>query len=260
MPAPLYTADNCTPAYQLDWSYSVFWRSTPTDFSWLDQLRAACEPDHIRLLEHQFDQPNVSKFLISTQPDVAPLHLAQRVKGRLQHLIRHTMPAAFRRNYGLRSVGSTKREKLDHYLQGQLVHHPMADPKVQERLRKYQIHNPDVDLSEPSRTTHALYWYNLHLVLVNDWRGIEIRDSVLQAIHDTILKASKAKGHRLSRGAILADHIHLTMRCKLEESPQDVALSYINNLAYAQGMKAVFKYSYFVGTFGEYDLGVIPRP
>jgi hypothetical protein len=50
------------------------------------------------------------------------------------------------------------------------------------------------------------------------------------------------------------------MRCKLEESPQDIALSYMNNLAYAQGMKAVFKYSYFVGTFGEYDLGVIPGP
>jgi hypothetical protein len=42
--------------------------------------------------------------------------------------------------------------------------------------------------------------------------------------------------------------------------PGEVALSYMNNLAYAQGMSEVFRYSYFVGTFGEYDLGVIPRP
>ena len=31
----------------------------------------------------------------------------------------------------------------------------------------------------------------------------------------------------------------------------------MNNLAYACGMRAVFKFSYFVGTFGEYDPGVI---
>ena len=38
--------------------------------------------------------------------------------------------------------------------------------------------------------------------------------------------------------ALLPDHIHLTLGCQLNEAPQDVAL---------------------VGTFGEYDLGVVPR-
>jgi len=32
------------------------------------------------------------------------------------------------------------------------------------------------------------------------------------------------------------------------------------DLAYVQNMSEVFRYSYFVGTFGEYDLGVIPKP
>jgi len=33
----------------------------------------------------------------------------------------------------------------------------------------------------------------------------------------------------------------------------------MNNLAYTCGMKPVFRFSYYVGTFSEYDLGVIPR-
>ena len=37
-------------------------------------------------------------------------------------------------------------------------------------------------------------------------------------------------------------------------------LGYMNNLAYVHGMKPAFRFSYYVGTFSEYDLGVIPRP
>ena len=259
MPEPIYTPQNCQPAYQLDWSYSVFWHSTPEDFSWYDELKELNEKDHIRLLQHQFEEPNVSKLLISTQPQVPPLLVVQRVKGRLQHIIRKTMPDAFRRNYSLRSIGSTTREKLEHYLETQLGHHPMADPRVQERLAQYQVYQPDVDLSEPRPTSHALYWYNMHVVLVNEGRWMELRDDVLRAIRDMILQAGQAKGHLLSRGSILPDHIHLALGCKLEESPQEVAISYMNNLAYTCGMKAVYRFSYFVGTFSEYDLGVIPR-
>ena len=74
-----------------------------------------------------------------------------------------------------------------------------------------------------------------------------------------IESASQRKGHRLRRAGLLPDHVHLTLGCNPEESPDEVALSYMNNLADAQGMSEVFQYSYFVGTFGEYDLGVIPR-
>ena len=257
---PLYTPDNCEPAYQLDWSYTVFWHNTPSDFSWFRELKELSEKDHIRLLQHQFEQPNVSKFLISTRPHVAPLVIAQRTKGRLQHLIRGRTPDPVRRNYALRSIGSTKREKLDRYLETQFGHHSMADPEVQERLREYQIHRTDVDLSAPRYTSHGMYWYNLHVVMVNEYRWRHLRDAVLQKAHDMIGMASREKGHLLSRAAVLPDHVHLTLGCRLEESPQQVVLSYMNNLAYVCEMKSVLKFSYYVGTFSEYDLGVIPRP
>ena len=69
-----------------------------------------------------------------------------------------------------------------------------------------------------------------------------------------ILAAAGKKGHLLSAGAIVADHVHLTLGCNVRESPAEVALSYMNNLAYACGLKRVFAFGFYVGTFGEYDL------
>lgn len=45
-----YRPENCAAAYQLNWSYSIFWHSAPTDFSWFDELKTLNEKDHIRLL------------------------------------------------------------------------------------------------------------------------------------------------------------------------------------------------------------------
>ena len=156
-------------------------------------------------------------------------------------------------------MGSTKREKLDRCLETQLGHHPMADVRMARRLSKYQFHDDRVDLSLRRSTSHARYWYNLHVVLVNEDRYMEVRDNVLQRIHDMIVFAAQKKDHWLSRAAIVPDHIHLTMGCTVAESPEEVVLSYMNNIAYACGMKPVFRASYYVGTFREYDLGVIPR-
>ena len=256
----VYTPHNCTNhAYQLDWSYSAFWHKPPDDFSWMDELIQLNEKNGIRILQHCFKDLNVSQFLVSTRPETAPLIIAQRLKGRLQHLIRQRMPEAFRRNYSLRSIGSTRRDKLQEYLAIQLDHHPMADPRVMKRLEQLQIHCPAIDLSQPRRTAHAQYWYNLHIVVVNDARHMEIREDVLQAMHDMIIKVAQAKEHLLSRAAILPDHLHLLLGSDLKESPEDVVLAYMNNLAYAIGMKPIFKFGYYCGTFSEYDLGVIPR-
>ncbi len=157
MPQPLYTPENTRAAYQLIWSYALFWHHPPKSFDWLEDLKRATEPDHIRVLNHSFDPPHVSKFLVSTLPAVAPDVIPHRIKGRLQHLLQREMPNAFRRNYSLRSIGSTKRDKVEAYLASQLEHHTMADERVQERLAEYQISEPQVDLSRERQTSHAIY-------------------------------------------------------------------------------------------------------
>ena len=79
---------------------------------------------------------------------------------------------------------------------------------------------------------------------------------IIMGMRDMIVRAAGKKEHLLSRAGIVPDHVHLAIGCNLAESPAEVALSYMNNLAYACGKKRVFAFGFYVGTFGEYDLGV----
>jgi hypothetical protein len=85
---------------------------------------------------------------------------------------------------------------------------------------------------------------------------MEIHRETVRRMHDMIVRAAAKKGHLLSRAGIVPDHAHLTLGCNVRESPAEVALPYMNNLAYACDLKRVFSFGFYVGTFGEYDLGV----
>ena len=126
-PVPSYTTENCRFAFQLLWSFNLFWRVARVADDWLEPLRQALEADGIRILEHRFPQFKLSQFLLSTLPTVPPRLIAQRVKGRLQFLLRSHDQQAFQRNYSLRSIGSTTREKLEDYMAGQLAHHAIDE-------------------------------------------------------------------------------------------------------------------------------------
>jgi REP element-mobilizing transposase RayT len=259
MPKPIYTAANCQPAYQLRWSLSLFpQQPIPLAASWLEPLKSAIERDGIRLLEQRV-QGNSQLFVLSTRPDIAPPQIVRSVKGRLQHLIQEKAPKAFRRNFHLMSLGAANREAIEDYVAGQLNHHRMADHRIDRLLSDFQFEFPDVDLSLPQRSNHASYLYNLHVVLVHAERWNEVRRDHLQATCDMIFRCAQGKKHRLSRLALLADHLHLTLGVPYDICPQDVALGYMNNIAFAHGMRALFSYSYYVGTFGEYDMNAVRR-
>lgn len=254
---PIYTAENCRLHYELRWSLTLFWKTAPETEDWLAELQTLTEADGVRILEHRFSQPDCSLFLVSTLPHVRPSVIPWSIKGRLQKIVRSRWPVAFQRNYDLRSIGSTKRDKLEAYVASQVEHHMADDPALGAVFSDLQIINPDVALSQPRFTAHARYWANLHLVLVHDWRHCETRPEVWIAVRDMLRRASNAKHHLLSRVGIVPDHIHLTLGIHPQESPLDVGLSYLNNLAYAQGFKPVFMSGFYVATFGEYDLGAV---
>jgi hypothetical protein len=132
----------------------------------------------------------------------------------------------------------------------------MADPRVQEMLREVQIHDPAVDLRSPRQNAHALYWYNLHVCFINDGRCMEIRREPLLRMREMLVKSATKHEHLFSEAGIVPDHVHLALGCNVQDSPADVALSYMNNLAYACGIKRAFAFGFYLGTFGEYDLGV----
>jgi len=263
--APIYLPETTSAAWQLDWSLTVFWRSPPMTDDWLAPLREALEPDGIRLLEHRFSQLDRSLFWLSTLPSVKPVEIVQRVKGRLQFLVRQRWPKPLRRNYDLHSIGSTRRDKTEQYVASQLQHHYPDDPVQRANLFDMQIVNPDVDLSRPRFTSHARYRCNLHLVVVHANQSPSSRHPACQGgprasalpIRAMIRRAAISKGHLLSRLGLLPDHLHCVLGFSPNESPQQIALSYMNNIAYVYGMQQILKPSYFVGTIGEYDLGAL---
>ena len=258
VPEPIYTTNNCKAAYQLNWSLSVFWREPPPEpADWVEDLKQATEPDGVRLLEHRIREPRTSQFLLSTAPAISPREVIRSVKARLQVLVRVSIPKAFQRNYSIYSVGSAKREAIENYLETQLAHHPMAAPRAHERLEQYQIDCPEANLSRPQRTSHGEFIYNLHLVLVNDGRWRNVEHERLCRVRDMVVATARKKGHLLGKARVLADHIHLMLACGIADSPMEVALAYLNNLAFAQEMRPVYQFGLFVGTFGNYDLGAI---
>lgn len=256
--APIYTAQNCNPAYQLNWSLTIFWKSSipPADL-WLEPLKCACVPDHIRILEHTARSARMSQLLVSTRPAVSPKTIVQRVKSRLQHIIRSKYPDVLERRFGLRALGSANRETVDQYVASQIDHHPVADPRFAKSLKQYQVHQPDVDLREPYAAAHGRYWYNLHVVLVTGARFRFGEKGGLQLMQTAITNTAAKHGDRLARAGILPDHIHIVLGGSPLRSPEDVALSYMNNIAFRFGMNAVLQFGYYVGTFGEYSRAAI---
>src|SRR5438445_9278950 len=100
----------------------------------------------------------------------------------------------------------------------------MADERVQALLPRFQVVHPEVDLSRPRTTAHAIYWYNLHVVLVHRERWSEIREGVLKQVQSMVERICRSKRYALSRAGILTDHVHLAMGCPLDLAPADVAL------------------------------------
>ena len=259
MPDAIYTADNVRLAYELRWSVAVFWtHAAPPPASWLPPLQEVTEPDGVRILEHRFTKANVSQFLISTKPHVPPAQCLHSVKGRLQHLVRAAGPKAFRRNYSIRSLGAANQQAIEAYVATQLQHHPIADPRIETLLAPYQFTDDRLDLGRPRRSSHGEFIYNLNLVAVHEQRFAEVDVDCCRRTVDMLQRAAR-KRNDLLRVGLLVDHLHWTVGCDLAESPLDVGLSYLNNLAYAHGMRPRYQFGFYVGTFGPYDMNAVRR-
>ena len=66
MPDAIYKSENCQAAYQLDWSYSVFWHRLPPDDSWLEPLRVATEAIEQQVNPHIVEE--VSRYNETNAP------------------------------------------------------------------------------------------------------------------------------------------------------------------------------------------------
>ncbi len=259
-PRPIYEAENLNPAYQLRYAWTAWPSRGPVpeplaDEAWRN-LQTAWDSDGLRALEPTWSRDKI-QILFSTTPDVNPVFLAARAKGRLDHAYRQAGQACeFSRKVGLRSVGENTRADVEQYIASQVSRASFADSQYQRSLEKFIVCDSTVLLAEPSETRSGRYWYNLHIVLVSADRA-PFAEPELGLIRDRSLEIAAKKGHRISRLAVMPDHLHIALRGNLDHSPQEIALAFQNNLAFALGQNAVWKHTYYAGTFSEYDMDAI---
>jgi REP element-mobilizing transposase RayT len=70
--------------------------------------------------------------------------------------------------------------------------------------------------------------------------------------------ASEQK-HLLGSYSIMPDHLHMAVRGNVQQSPESIALGFMNSIADAFGQQLVLRPSYYVGTFGEYEMRAVRR-
>ena len=97
----------------------------------------------------------------------------------------------------------------------------------------------------------------LQVVFESESGWHDVRPSVLTAYRQAIVTSCRKHGWLLSRIGLLSNHVHVLVGPSIEDSPMDVALALMNNMSFTQGMKPLFRTSFYVGTFGEYDRGAI---
>ena len=252
-PEPIYTSVNCKFAFQLRWGVTIFWHSAVDELIWLEQLASQLACEGIRVLSWRWKRTNVSQFALSTLPHVSPARIVDLVQRNLQLITQDVSTRSLRPNFSIRSYGTQDRKVVEAYVAKQPLHHPVASPATQQFFESIVIENEDVDLSIAKRARFGVYWFNLHIVLVHleRWRCGN-RDLVL-ATRDIVTKSCGKKNWQLSRLSLVPDHLHMAIGCSFQETPSEIVLSLMNNIAWVHGMKPLLCHSAFVGTFGEYD-------
>ena len=257
---PRYTAGKLSYAYHLryvwhGWPSSSEFPDQPK-LTFFDELAESWEDDGIRLLEYEWN-PGEVQFLTSVTPEVPPVIFTARMKGRLSYALRKAnMPTSFSRKVSMRTIGKNRRADVEQYVARQVEKEEFADPRFEEFLEEFTVVNEAVDLSEPTKTNSGRYWYNLHLVLTVGGRSRITDRKSLTTLRDGAMKVAEVKDYQLSAVSVMPDHIHLALGGDIEHSPEDIALSFMNNLAHLIGLMGLWKPSFYVGSFGEYDMGV----
>ena len=262
-PRPIYTPRGVRPVHALryDWTGWLSEESKapfpPNTFRLIEQTAPLWEADGIRLDDFRHHRGSL-QLLFECGPDVPPVYFASRVKGRLQHALRQGAAwPRFSRKVSVRTLGENVRAAVEGYLGKQVRKEGFVDPRFRARLSQYTIEDETVDLAEPTLTNSGRYWYNIHLVFVTAGRRRTGSDEIFTAIRDGSLRIAKKKGYLIKSLSVMPDHTHVALRGAIDDTPEDIALAFMNNLAFLLGRDRVWKDEYYVGTFSEYRLDVI---
>ena len=257
----MYRSSNLAPAFALRYTWCGW--TTAGDLRALSAngwaaLEQSWQNDGLHLLETKIEEDRIL-LTFSTKPAVSPVFLAARAKGRLEHALRAAdgKGVTFSRKVVVRSVGDNVTNDVRAYIASQIQNEEFVDPRFAEFLKQFTVVDESLDLSIPAESRSGRYWYNLHLVLVTDGRTRIIDESSLKIVRDGSFRIAAKKGYRVAAISVMPDHVHLALRGVFDQSPEDIALSFMNNLTHMLNLGAIWKPGYYVGTFGEYNMRAI---
>ena len=101
------------------------------------------------------------------------------------------------------------------------------------------------------------YWYQLHLVQVVDRRD-RIRDlDFLGDLFETCQAIALDRGYQIAAISVMPDHLHLGLRGSVADSPERIALSYMNESCRSLKVTGLWRPSFYVGTTGVYNMNAV---
>ena len=124
-------------------------------------------------------------------------------------------------------------------------------------MESLQYEDKSVDFNTPINSAHAQYLIALQIVLVHAERFLISDLKFLGLTKDSILRHAAENQHRISRLAILPDHVHFTVGVGFSQSACEIVLLCMNQVAAAHGGLRFWMDSYYVGTIGPYDMGAV---
>jgi REP element-mobilizing transposase RayT len=258
---PYYRAEDQTSAYQLrytwcGWPSDAQLPALPDD-AWVE-LSKAWETDGLRALEKELTAERI-QITFSTTPQISPVLITTRAKGRLDHSFRSVAGRSvpFSRKVSLRSVGENTADCVTKYIESQILNERFVDPAFAQMLSKFTWTDLNFNFTEPTETRSGRYWYNLHLVLVTDGRYRFSEEDILRKVFEVSFKIATKKEYRIKSISVMPDHLHVALRGAIEASPESIALAFQNNLAFIVDRGAIWRPGYYVGTFGEYNMNAI---
>lgn len=100
----------------------------------LPEIADEWQRDGLRVLESALSSERL-QLVLSATPQVAPVTLAGRVKGRIQHHCRRKgKPIQFSRKLSVRTIGDPTRAQVEGYIRNQAANESLADERFRELL------------------------------------------------------------------------------------------------------------------------------
>jgi len=146
---------------------------------------------------------------------------------------------------------------VDKYVAEQLKHHTIVSITSQQNLADLAWHDKTIEITQPVTSSHGQYALGLHVVLVHAerWRTADRR--FIEITRSGILATLAHWNCATARVALLADHVHFTMRLHYDVAPSDIISAVMNEVCEAHRGLRIWMDGFYVGTVGSYDMASV---